>query len=86
MIMDICLANFLMKYGYNSFSAIREYAKCCNYITKYITDDMIKNEHNQIYFCSKGLKKAEKEEIYVDTDMVPWTFENDYVKIYEVFR
>lgn len=78
--------SFFDEIGYNSFGFIDDYLKCCNYITKYISKDVIKNEHNQIYFCSKGLKKAEKEDIYVDTELVPWTFENDYVKIYEVFR
>lgn len=50
--------------GYCSFSPIQDYEKCCNYITKYITKDCIKNEHNQIYFCSKGLKTASAEELY----------------------
>lgn len=76
---------FFDKIGFNSFSEINEYIKCCNYITKYITDDMVKNEHNQLYFCSKGLKKAEREEI--ELDFYPeWTFENDFVKVYEKIK
>ena len=71
----------LNKLGYNSFSKINDYNKCCNYITKYITKDCIKNEHNQIYFCSRGLKKADKYEIpCIDLD---WSFENDFCKIKE---
>lgn len=38
--------------GYNSFSKILDYNACCSYITKYITKDCVKNDNNQIYFCS----------------------------------
>lgn len=71
----------LNKFGYNSFSKIIDYNKCCNYITKYITKDCIRNEHNQIYISSRGLKKADKYEIpCLDLD---WSFENDFCKIKE---
>lgn len=65
--------------GFNSFSQIRNYAKCCNYITKYITKDCVKNSHNQIYISSRGLKKSERFEIAE----VPlfYDYENDYCKI-----
>lgn len=46
--------------GYNSFSAIRDYFRTCNYILKYITKDCVRNEHNQIYISSRGLHKADK--------------------------
>ena len=65
--------------GFNSFSKIKNYTKCCNYITKYITKDCIKNSHNQIYMCSRGLKKAVKEE-FTNIDFVP-SFTNEYVAI-----
>ncbi len=65
--------------GYNSFSLIKDYNKCCNYITKYITKDCIKNENNQIYFCSRGLKRATKYDI--DIIDLNWNFENDFCKI-----
>ena len=65
--------------GFNSFSPIKNYTKCCNYITKYISKDCIRNENNQIYICSRGLKKATRYEIQpLDFD---FTFQNDYVKI-----
>lgn len=51
------------KIGFFSLSKIRDYEKCCNYICKYITKDCVKNEHNQIYFCSRGLKKGVSEEL-----------------------
>lgn len=65
--------------GFNSFSKIKDYTKCCNYITKYITKDCIKNSHNQIYISSRGLKKATKEE-FKNIDFIP-TFTNEYVSI-----
>ena len=65
--------------GFNSFSPIKDYNKCCNYITKYITKDCIRNENNQIYISSRGLKKATRYEIQpLDFD---FTYQNDYVKI-----
>ena len=65
--------------GFNSFSRIKNFEKTCNYITKYITKDCVKNENNQIYICSRGLKKAEKYEIQpIDID---YKFENDFCKI-----
>lgn len=65
--------------GFNSFSKIKDYAKCCNYITKYITKDCIKNSHNQIYISSRGLKKATREE-FKNIDFIP-TYTNEYVSI-----
>ena len=35
--------------GFNSFSIIQDYTKCCNYITKYITKDCIRNTSGYIY-------------------------------------
>lgn len=67
------------KIGFNSFSKIRDFEKTCNYITKYITKDCVKNEHNQIYISSRGLKKADCYEIQpID---IKYTFENDFCKI-----
>lgn len=66
--------------GFNSFSKIHDFEKTCNYITKYITKDCIKNEHNQIYFCSRGLKKATKYIIKPDFD-IDFTYENDFCKL-----
>lgn len=65
--------------GFNSFSKIKDYTKCCNYILKYITKDCIKNSHNQIYISSRGLKKATKEE-FNNIDFIP-TFTNEFVAI-----
>ena len=67
---------FSNELGFNSFSKIKDYTKCCNYITKYITKDCIKNSHNQIYICSRGLKKSTREEFsYIEFSP---SFSNDY--------
>lgn len=66
--------------GFNSFSLILDYNACCHYITKYITKDCIKNDNNQIYFCSRGLSRGESE-YFVDFDLKSIfddVFENDY--------
>lgn len=54
---------FQLELGFNSFSKIRDYNKTCNYITKYITKDCVKNSHNQLFIRSKGLRVATKEEL-----------------------
>lgn len=65
--------------GFNSFSRIREYNKCCNYITKYISKDCVKNDTNQIYICSRGLKRADKSELDIFLDGgILWDFQNSY--------
>ena len=69
--------------GFNSFSLIKDYNRCCNYITKYITKDCIKNSHNQIYISSRGLKKATREE-FKHIDFIP-SFSNDYCDILDVY-
>lgn len=73
------------KLGYNSFSRINDYNKCCNYMTKYMAKDLVKNEHNQIYFCSRGLKKADKYEINIPFDL-HWQYENDFVQILDSYK
>lgn len=65
--------------GFNSFSKIKDYAKCCNYITKYITKDCVRNEAGTVYISSRGLKKALKSEIReIDLD---WQYKNEYCSI-----
>lgn len=69
--------------GFNSFSKIKDFEKTCNYITKYITKDCVKNENNQIYICSRGLKKATKYEIK-PIDNIEWGYENDFCCIRDI--
>lgn len=44
--------------GYNSFSKILNYSKCCNYITKYITKDCVKNEARNCLYIFQRSKKS----------------------------
>ena len=44
--------------GYNSFSKIVDYNKCCSYIMKYITKDCVRNSNGYVYIFSHGLKKC----------------------------
>ena len=73
--------------GFNSFSVIKDKNKISNYITKYITKDCVKNKHNQIYFCSRNLKKADKFDIDLlkfNINDVDFSYCNDYVKIKDI--
>lgn len=68
--------------GYNSFSKINSYNKCCNYISKYITKNCCRTERNQVYFCSRGLDKP-KEEVMIDTDLTKIfinVYQNEYIQ------
>lgn len=77
---------FSEKLGYFSFSKIRNHKRCSFYISKYINKCPIKSETNQLYFCSKGLRRAEAFLLPLATEDYAilrgfWGFENDYVKI-----
>ena len=73
--------------GFNSFSRIKDYTKCCNYITKYITKDCVRNTSGYIYISSRGLKKADTYE-YNNINFADWSFENDFccIKDFKTLR
>jgi len=75
---------FFDELGFNSFSKIRDYNKTCNYITKYITKDCVRNKTHQIYISSRGLKKAIKSEIKNIDDNNFFTFFNDYCFVRDI--
>lgn len=78
---------FFDKLGFNSFSKIDDYFKCCNYITKYISKDCIRNESRQIYLCSRGLKRCFRTELDILSDGdIKWDFMNDYCCIKNIQR
>ena len=66
--------------GFNSFSPIKDYVKCCNYITKYITKDCVKNTAGTVYISSRGLKKADTYD-YNNINFSDWNYENDFCSI-----
>ncbi len=73
-------SKFFDKLGRNSFDKIKDYNKCCSYITKYITKSCCRTDSGRVYFCSRGLKRAE-EELMIDTDLntiFDNVFQNDY--------
>ena len=74
----------LSELGFNSFSLIHDYNKTCNYITKYITKDCVKNSRNQIFIRSKGLNVATKEEIDFIELGNNWKFDNDFCSISDI--
>lgn len=54
--------------------------KCCNYITKYITKDCVRNTTRTVYISSRCLKKADIYD-YKTLDFDDYDYENDYCKI-----
>lgn len=70
--------------GFNSFSKIKSYIKCCNYITKYITKDCVRNSRGTVYISSRHLKKADVYE-YKDINFDDYSFYNGYVSIKDFY-
>ena len=72
-------------FGYCSVGEIKNKEAVAAYITKYISKDMAKTNiglGNHLYYCSKGLKRAEKiKEGRLLTSPTSWDFQNDYVKV-----
>lgn len=73
---------FLLPLGFNSLSKIKDNLKCSNYITKYISKSFCKTSHNQIYFCSKGLKRPSMNRVNFNQNEFLEVFSNDFVKKY----
>lgn len=75
------------KFGFMSLDYIKDKEKCANYILKYISKGFEENNiglESHLYYCSKGLKRAEV--IYKDVVTKPTTeaegfYKNDYVAI-----
>ncbi len=70
------------RFGYNIFEPIRNKKASVLYMCKYLTKDLSKNVTelgNHLYYCSKGLKKAEvvKEGQFLDSEFA-FDFQNDY--------
>lgn len=68
--------------GFNSFSKIQSLEKVANYILKYITKNCVRNSKNQVYICSRGLKKAERSELNTNINNdIDFSYSNDFVHI-----
>lgn len=73
--------------GFNSFSIINNLDACSKYITKYITKNCCVNSHNQVYFCSKCLRRpvvyrlpVYEEDLKILKDFWDERISNDFVK------
>jgi len=73
------------KFGFCSVGEIKNQEAVAAYITKYISKDMAKTNislGNHIYYCSKGLKRAEKiKEGRLVNPPKSWDYENEYIKV-----
>lgn len=70
------------RFGYNIFELIRNKKASVLYMCKYLTKDLSRNVKelgNHLYYCSKGLKKAEiiKEGQFLDSNF-EFDFRNEY--------
>lgn len=71
-------------FGYITITKIRDAESVSKYITKYITKDLGKSKielNNHLYYCSQGLKRAEKLYQGKITRVFDEDFGNEYVKI-----
>lgn len=73
------------KFGYMSIDKIRDRQKAASYITKYISKDLsdcIKELNAKMYYCSKGLKKAEViKKGLLNSEFSNPDYENEWVKV-----
>ena len=74
------------RFGFCTFTVIRDRLACAKYVTKYVTKDLAKTTLEKgahMYFASQGLKRREVVARYqFGTPPVDeWDFENDFVKI-----
>lgn len=80
-------SDYSSRFGYMSLSKIRDIEKTSLYITKYITKSTENTKialGNHLYYCSKGLKRAEKlfqGHIYGINPLLKYDFINDYLSI-----
>lgn len=73
------------KFGYISLSKVKNQEAVSKYITKYIrknigTQKGVIEKNKKMYYCSRGLKKAEKKQGMYNA--IPEKFEFDYENIY----
>lgn len=77
---------FSEKFGFCDFEFIKNQEKCSSYVTKYISKELYKSINNlgaHSYYCSSGLKRAEKifkDKVIFDKDF-DYDFTNDYVSV-----
>ena len=75
---------YQQKFGYITISKIRNAESVSKYITKYITKDLAETRialNDHLYYCSQGLKRAEKLYQGQLTRELDEDYSNEYVKI-----
>lgn len=72
------------KFGYVTCERIINFEACAKYVTKYITKELVKTSvglNNHLYYCSKGLLRAERiRKGYLVKQFEP-DFANDFVAV-----
>lgn len=72
------------KFGWVTLEPIRNKEAASKYITKYISKNLqtsVKELNANLYYCSKGLKRAVEIKRGILLDSIPFVWENDYIKI-----
>ena len=69
------------KFGFNSYSEIRDKNKCSTYIQKYLTKDITNEFQGQRYLCSKGLAlPIEIDRAHTFKEDYVWDFETELIQ------
>lgn len=75
-------SKFFDKIGFNSFSKIKDYYKCCNYILKYISKQPVRSSSRRCYIASRDLNRAIIHDLDIKSfDDNFFTYNNDYCSI-----
>lgn len=79
---------YAKKFGYISIDEIKNKEAVSKYITKYISKSFdggggVTEKNKKMYYCSRGLKKAEKikEGTYYSSYNDNFDYENEYIKV-----
>lgn len=72
------------EFGWVNLEPIRNKEAASKYVTKYISKNLessVKELNANLYYCSKGLKRAEEIKRGILLESTPFVWENEYVKI-----
>lgn len=72
------------KFGWVNLEPIENREAVSKYVTKYISKNLarsVKEINAHLYYCSKGLNRAEEIKRGILRESIPFEFENDYVKV-----
>lgn len=79
---------YAAKFGFCDIEPIRDNESACKYVLKYITKDLsrcVSELNAHMYYCSRGLRRAEtlKQGVLIDRfeEIARIDYENDYVRV-----